>query len=128
MAAAFFMATTTNNTRYTGTAIALHWILALALIGHLRRGMWRPEGRPLTGKESAYSVGLFVTAVLICGGAAFAALVPLAGSVAAIMAAARRRSKNSRRCDRGGISFDISRLRLYCRRVAKACTARSGVA
>lgn len=61
------------------------WILAafltLALIGHLRRGMWRPEGRPLTGKESAASVGLFLAAVLICGGSALAALVPLAGSV-----------------------------------------------
>jgi Zn-dependent protease len=61
------------------------WILAaflaIALIGHLRRGMWRPEGRPLTGSESAMSVGLFVSAVLLCGGAAFAALLPLAGSV-----------------------------------------------
>jgi len=40
MAAAFFMATTTNNTRYTGTAIALHWILALALIGIFAFGLY----------------------------------------------------------------------------------------
>lgn len=61
------------------------WILAvflaIALIGHLKRGVWRPEGRPLTGKESVFSVGLFITAVLVCGGAALAALVPLAGSI-----------------------------------------------
>lgn len=55
--------------------------LALALFGHLRRGAWRPEGRVLTGAESAYSLGLFAVTVLICGGAAMAALVPLAGSV-----------------------------------------------
>jgi len=55
--------------------------LALALVGHLRRGAWRPEGRVLTGAESARSVGLFVFTVLICGAAALAALIPLAGSV-----------------------------------------------
>jgi len=55
--------------------------LAFALIGHLRRGAWRPEGRALTGEESGRSVGLFVVTVLICGGAALAALIPLAGSV-----------------------------------------------
>jgi|GEM_PF-4665231 len=34
------MATTTNNTRYTSTAIALHWILALALIGIFAFGLY----------------------------------------------------------------------------------------
>ena len=65
------------------------WILAaflaFALLGHLRRGAWRPEGRRLTVVESGYSVGLFVATVLVCGGAAMAALIPLAGSVEGAM-------------------------------------------
>ncbi|MFN3668819.1 MAG: metalloprotease [Brevundimonas sp.] len=53
--------------------------LALALIGHLRRGAWRPEGRPLTGREAAQSVGLFLVAAVACAGVGVAALMPLAG-------------------------------------------------
>ena len=53
--------------------------LAIALIGHLRRGAWRPEGRPLTGREAAQSVGLFVAAAAACAGVGLAALMPLAG-------------------------------------------------
>lgn len=53
--------------------------LALALIGHLRRGAWRPEGRPLTGREAAQSVGLFLAAAVACAGVGVAALMPLAG-------------------------------------------------
>jgi Zn-dependent protease len=53
--------------------------LALALIGHLRRGAWRPEGRPLTGREAGQSVGLFLVAVVACAGVGVAALMPLAG-------------------------------------------------
>ncbi len=53
--------------------------LAIALIGHLRRGAWRPEGRPLTGRESAQSVGLFLAAAVACVGVGVAALMPLAG-------------------------------------------------
>ncbi len=55
--------------------------LVLALIGHLRRGAWRPEGRALSGRESGYSVGLFLVTVAACAGVALAALLPLAGSV-----------------------------------------------
>ncbi|KQS55471.1 peptidase M50 [Brevundimonas sp. Leaf363] len=55
--------------------------LALALIGHLRRGVWRPEGRRLTVAEAGSSVGLFVITLVICGSAMLAALLPLAGSV-----------------------------------------------
>lgn len=51
--------------------------LSLALIGHLRRGAWRPEGRQLTGM----SVGLFVVTALACAGVALAALMPMAGSL-----------------------------------------------
>lgn len=53
--------------------------LALALIGHLRRGLWRPEGRPLTGREAGQSVGLFVITAVACAGVGIAALMPLAG-------------------------------------------------
>src|SRR3989344_5204383 len=34
--------------------------LGIALIGHLKRGAWRPEGRPLTVRESLSSVALYV--------------------------------------------------------------------
>jgi Zn-dependent protease len=53
--------------------------LAIALIGHLRRGAWRPEGRPLTGREAGQSVGLFLAAAVACVGVGVAALMPLAG-------------------------------------------------
>lgn len=59
------------------------WILAaflaIALIGHLKRGMWRPDGRPLSGRESAFSVGLFVATTAACVGVGLAALMPLGG-------------------------------------------------
>ena len=55
--------------------------LALSLYGHLRRGTWRPDGRPLSVKESGYSVGLFVAAMALCGGVAMAALLPLTGTL-----------------------------------------------
>jgi Zn-dependent protease len=58
------------------------WILAaflaLALIGHLRRGAWRPEGRTLTGREAMMSVGLYLAAGAACVGVGVAALMPLA--------------------------------------------------
>ena len=53
--------------------------LAIALIGHLRRGAWRPEGRPLTGREAGQSVGLFAAAAIACAGVGVAALMPLSG-------------------------------------------------
>lgn len=40
MSQRFFMSSTTTTTRYTGTAIALHWILALALIGIFGFGLY----------------------------------------------------------------------------------------
>lgn len=55
--------------------------LALALVGHLRRGVWRPEGRQLTGSESGLSVAAFVITAAVCAAAAMAALIPLAGSL-----------------------------------------------
>lgn len=58
------------------------WILAaflaIALLGHLRRGGWRPEGQPLSGGQEAASVGLYLVMAAACVGVGLAALVPLA--------------------------------------------------
>lgn len=58
------------------------WILAaflaIALLGHLRRGGWRPEGQPLSGGQAAASVGLYLVMAAACVGVGLAALVPLA--------------------------------------------------
>lgn len=64
--------------------------LALSLYAHLRRGDWRPDGRPLTGRESGYSVGLFLATLALCGGVALAALLPLTGTVENALAIAAR--------------------------------------
>lgn len=56
--------------------------LALALYGHLRRGAWRPEGRQLTGGESAKSVGLFLLTTAACVGVALTALMPISNDLA----------------------------------------------
>jgi Zn-dependent protease len=55
--------------------------LAIALLGHLQRGGWRPDIRPLTGAESAKATGLFVLTALACVGVALAALMPIASSL-----------------------------------------------
>lgn len=58
------------------------WILAaflvIALIGHLKRGFWRPDGRQLTVRESVASVGLFLATAAACAAVGLAALMPLA--------------------------------------------------
>ncbi|MGV8928690.1 MAG: metalloprotease [Brevundimonas sp.] len=69
------------------------WILAaflaIALIGHLRRGAWRPEGRTLTVREAMMSVGLYLAAGAACAGVGVAALLPLAdGSLSGALAIA----------------------------------------
>ncbi|MBN8529084.1 MAG: peptidase M50 [Caulobacterales bacterium] len=55
------------------------WILAtflaIAIVGHLRRGGWRPDERPLTASEAAKSLGLYLLTAAVC---AAAALAPLA--------------------------------------------------
>jgi Zn-dependent protease len=40
--------------------------LAIALLGHLRRGAWRPEGRRLTWGEAGGSAGLFLLTAAAC--------------------------------------------------------------
>lgn len=68
--------------------LALYWgvvtgrwllvvFLGIALLGHLRRGHWRPEGRPLTARESAMSVGLFLASATLCAAVGVAALMPV---------------------------------------------------
>ncbi len=60
--------------------------LGIALIGHLRRGAWRPEGRDLTVRESLFSVGLYAATGVACVGVGLAALLPLAeGSLTGAM-------------------------------------------
>lgn len=58
------------------------WILAaflaIALLGHLKRGAWRPTGRPLTVREALASLGLFLLTAAACAGVGLAALLPLA--------------------------------------------------
>ena len=66
------------------------WILAaflaIALLGHLRRGAWRPEGQPLTGGQALAGVGLYLVTAAACAGVGLAALMPLAeGSFAGAM-------------------------------------------
>ncbi|MBU1385910.1 MAG: peptidase M50 [Alphaproteobacteria bacterium] len=53
--------------------------LAIALIGHLKRGAWRPDGRPLTIREAVSSVGLFIATAAACAAVGIAALMPLGG-------------------------------------------------
>ena len=60
--------------------------LAIALVGHLRRGAWRPDGRELTWGEAARSVGLFLIVAAACAGIALAALMPVSGSLGEALA------------------------------------------
>jgi len=60
--------------------------LAISLVGHLRRGAWRPDGRALTVGEAVRSVGLFVLTAAACAGLTLAALMPVAGSLTEALA------------------------------------------
>src|SRR5690606_8868776 len=60
--------------------------LATSLVGHLRRGACRPDGRALTVGEAVRSVGLFVLTAAACAGLTLAALMPGAGSRAEALA------------------------------------------
>lgn len=53
--------------------------LAIALIGHLKRGVVRPLAQPLTGTQSVMSVGLFLGAAAACVAVGLAAVLPLVG-------------------------------------------------
>lgn len=70
----------------TNGSYILAGFLAIALVGHLRRGAWRPEGRQLTGSEAVRSVGLFLLTVAACAGVVLAALMPVTGSLAEALA------------------------------------------
>lgn len=52
--------------------------LAIAVIGHLRRGGWRPDERPLTPSEAGKSLGLYLMTVAACAAAAIAPLALMA--------------------------------------------------
>ncbi|MBX9574645.1 MAG: peptidase M50 [Caulobacteraceae bacterium] len=51
--------------------------LGIALIGHLRRGKWRPYGRALTWREAGLSTLLFLATAAACVAVGMAALLPL---------------------------------------------------
>ena len=53
--------------------------LAIALVGHLKQGVRRPDGRPLTVREAGFSLGLFLITAAACAGVGIAALMPLGG-------------------------------------------------
>jgi Zn-dependent protease len=52
--------------------------VAIATLGHLKRGAWRPAGRDLTVREAVWSTGLFLMTAAFCTAVAIAALIPLA--------------------------------------------------
>lgn len=53
--------------------------LAVAVLGHLRRGAWRSTAGPLSWAEAGRSLGLYLLTATLCAGAGIAALLPLAG-------------------------------------------------
>ena len=65
--------------------------LAIALLGHLRAGAWRPEARSLTLPECLFSVALFLATAGACAAVGLAALMPLGdGSLAVALDIAGR--------------------------------------
>lgn len=57
--------------------------LAVALLGHLRRGRWRPMGQALSWTQAGMSLGLFLATAAACAAVGVAALTPLGdGSLA----------------------------------------------
>ena len=63
--------------------------LVLALIGHLRRGAWRPEGRTLTWGEAGKSVGLFLVTAAACVAVLLAGLLPVSSGLEEAVALGR---------------------------------------
>lgn len=63
------------------------WILAaflaIAILGHLRRGGWRPDERPLNTPEAGKSLGLYLLTMAVCAAAVIGPLALMAdGTVA----------------------------------------------
>jgi len=53
--------------------------LAIAVLGHLRRGAWRSTAGPLSWTQAGHSLGLYLLTAAVCAAAGIAALLPLAG-------------------------------------------------
>ena len=51
--------------------------LAIAVLGSLRRGVWRPGEKTLTWGEAGKSLALFLVTAALCGAAALGVLLPL---------------------------------------------------
>lgn len=52
--------------------------LAIAVLGHLRRGVWRNSWGALSWAEAGRSLGLYLLTAVVCAAAAVGALLPLA--------------------------------------------------
>ncbi|WP_288758600.1 site-2 protease family protein, partial [uncultured Brevundimonas sp.] len=52
--------------------------LGLAVVAHLKRGVWRPAWGTLSWPEAGKSLGLYLLTAALCGAAAVGALLPVA--------------------------------------------------
>ena len=57
--------------------------LAIAVVGHLRRGAWRPDEGPLSWREAGQSLGLYLATGAVCAATGIGVLLPLAEGSAA---------------------------------------------
>jgi len=76
MAAMVLVGVTVVIWGFTNGSYIFAAFLTIALIGHLRRGAWRPYGRPLSWAEAGKSTGLYLLTALACAGVTIAALAP----------------------------------------------------
>jgi len=53
--------------------------LGIAVLGHLRRGLWRADWGQLTWPQAGKSFGLYLATALLCSAAAIGALLPATG-------------------------------------------------
>lgn len=53
--------------------------LGIAVLGHLRRGLWRADWGQLTWPQAGKSFGLYLVTALLCSAAAIGALLPATG-------------------------------------------------
>lgn len=59
--------------------IILAVFLGIAVLGHLRRGLWRPEWGRLSWSEAGKSFGLYLATAVLCSVAALGVLLPATG-------------------------------------------------
>ena len=57
--------------------------LGLAVVGHLKRGVWRAAWGRLSWPEAGRSLALYLLTAVVCAAAALGALLPLTGGAVA---------------------------------------------